>query len=124
MYFVTIKRAGYCMFCTTQREAAAVALTEDQQRVHLLERTSDGYVMRREVPVAEQSHTAIMLRLGRVYQGLMVDMQISNDKLLLRAQAMVASIAGCPEAAAVKALERTDRNIKAAILVADRKSVV
>lgn len=65
MYFVTIKRAGYCMFCTTQREAAAVALTEDQQRVHLLERTSDGYVMRREVPVAEQSHTAIMLRLGR-----------------------------------------------------------
>jgi N-acetylmuramic acid 6-phosphate etherase len=62
--------------------------------------------------------TAIMLRLGRVYQGLMVDMQISNDKLILRAQAMVASIACCPEEAAARALERTDRNIKAGILVA------
>jgi N-acetylmuramic acid 6-phosphate etherase len=34
--------------------------------------------------------TAIMLRLGRVYNGLMVDMQISNDKLQARAEAMIA----------------------------------
>ncbi len=65
MYFVTMKRAGYCLFSVTQREAAAIGLTDDQQRVHLLERTSDGYAMRREVPVAELSHTEIMLRLGR-----------------------------------------------------------
>jgi N-acetylmuramic acid 6-phosphate etherase len=62
--------------------------------------------------------TAIMLRLGRVYKGLMVDMQISNDKLLERAQAMVVSITGCTEAAAAAALEQTGRNVKQAILVA------
>jgi N-acetylmuramic acid 6-phosphate etherase len=62
--------------------------------------------------------TAIMLRLGRVYRGLMVDMQVSNDKLLARAQAMVASLAACSPEVAAHALEQTNHNIKAAILVA------
>jgi N-acetylmuramic acid 6-phosphate etherase len=62
--------------------------------------------------------TAIMLRLGRVYQGLMVDMQISNDKLLARAQRMVATIAGCTPDVAADALETAGRDIKAAILIA------
>jgi N-acetylmuramic acid 6-phosphate etherase len=62
--------------------------------------------------------TAIMLRLGRVYRGMMVDMQISNDKLLKRAQAIVASLAACPDDVAARALEATGRNIKAAVLVA------
>ena len=62
--------------------------------------------------------TAIMLRLGRVYRGLMVDMQISNDKLLARAQAMVARLGDCSPEAAAEALERTNRSIKAAVLVA------
>jgi N-acetylmuramic acid 6-phosphate etherase len=62
--------------------------------------------------------TAIMLRLGRVYKGLMVDMQISNDKLLARGVDMVAKISGCSNEAAEDALAQTDRNIKAAILVA------
>jgi N-acetylmuramic acid 6-phosphate etherase len=62
--------------------------------------------------------TAIMLRLGRVYKGLMVDMQISNDKLQLRAQAMITSITGCSDQKAAEALEQTGRDIKAAILVA------
>jgi hypothetical protein len=64
VYFVTIKRAGYCMFCVTQSERCAIALTDDQQSVHLLERTPDGYVVRRETPVGQHSHTDIMLRLG------------------------------------------------------------
>mgnify|MGYP001582136736 CR=1 FL=1 len=64
MYFVTTKRAGYCLFCVTQSERTAIALTDDQQHVHLLERSADGYVVRRDIGVAEQSHTAIMLRLG------------------------------------------------------------
>lgn len=62
--------------------------------------------------------TTIMLRLGRVYRGLMVDMQISNEKLLARAQAMVSSLAGCAEDEARRALELTNGNIKAAVLVA------
>jgi N-acetylmuramic acid 6-phosphate etherase len=62
--------------------------------------------------------TAIMLRLGRVYNGQMVDMEISNDKLLERARAMLVSITGCTEARAAAALDQTGRNIKQAILVA------
>lgn len=62
--------------------------------------------------------TAIMLKLGRVHAGLMVDMQISNDKLLMRAQAMVAALAACSPETAALALEQTGRNIKAAVLVA------
>ncbi len=38
--------------------------------------------------------TATMLRLGKVYRGLMVDMRVSNSKLRRRAVAMVGEIAG------------------------------
>ncbi len=62
--------------------------------------------------------TAIMLRLGRVYCGLMVDMQISNDKLLARGQAMVASLAACSDDLAAKALLQANNNIKLATLIA------
>jgi N-acetylmuramic acid 6-phosphate etherase len=62
--------------------------------------------------------TAIMLQLGRVYNGLMVDMQISNDKLQARAEAMIVSITGCSNQKAAEALSLTGRDIKSAILVA------
>lgn len=63
--------------------------------------------------------TAIMLRLGRVYKGLMVDMQISNDKLLSRAEAMIVSLSSCSEEVAAQALRLTGNDIKAAVLVAN-----
>lgn len=62
--------------------------------------------------------TAIMTRLGRVYKGLMVNMIVSNKKLERRAVNMVCNISGCEEDLAVAALEKTDQNIKAAVLVA------
>ncbi|MEQ1687706.1 MAG: N-acetylmuramic acid 6-phosphate etherase [Sphingopyxis sp.] len=62
--------------------------------------------------------TAIMLRLGRVYRGLMVDMVISNDKLLARARRIVQQLSGCSAQKAVAAMEMGDRNIKAAVLIA------
>lgn len=62
--------------------------------------------------------TGIMLRLGRVHAGLMVDMRPGNDKLRGRAVEMVARIAGCSPETAEEALRRTDLNIKQAVLVA------
>ncbi len=63
--------------------------------------------------------TAIMLRLGRVHDGLMVDMVVSNDKLHARAVRMVARLAGVEEAQARTALAAAgDRDIKAAVLIA------
>ena len=61
--------------------------------------------------------TGIMLRLGRVYRGMMVNMQMTNAKLKRRAETMVARIAGCSEAQAAAALAQADGDIKTAALV-------
>jgi N-acetylmuramic acid 6-phosphate etherase len=61
--------------------------------------------------------TGIMLRLGRVYRGMMVNMPPTNAKLKRRAESMVARIAGCSEAQAADALEQTQGDIKTAALV-------
>lgn len=62
--------------------------------------------------------TAIMLRLGRVYRGLMVDMVISNDKLLNRAFGIVKTLSNCSEAVAIEAVHKADNDIKTAVLIA------
>jgi N-acetylmuramic acid 6-phosphate etherase len=62
--------------------------------------------------------SGIMLRLGRVYRGMMVNMQPTNAKLKRRAEAMVAQIAHCDPSHATRSLERAEGNIKAAVLLA------
>jgi N-acetylmuramic acid 6-phosphate etherase len=61
--------------------------------------------------------TGIMLRLGRVYRGMMVNMHVANAKLRRRAEDMVMRIAGCDEKTAATALQDTDGDIKLATLV-------
>jgi len=61
--------------------------------------------------------TGIMLRLGRVYRGMMVSMQPANAKLKRRAAAMIVRISGCDDTRAAEALERAGGDIKAAALV-------
>lgn len=60
----------------------------------------------------------VMVRLGRVHDGLMVDMRPTNDKLRARAAAMVAGLAGVTEPQAALALVTTGQRIKPAVLVA------
>lgn len=62
--------------------------------------------------------TQIMVRLGHVHDGLMVDMRPQNQKLRNRACDMVARIADVPHPTAQVALEQTDWRIKPAVLVA------
>src|SRR5262245_14991174 len=62
--------------------------------------------------------SGIMLRLGRVYRGMMVNMPPSNAKLKRRAEAMVAQIAHCDGAHAAGALEQAEGDIKTAVLLA------
>ena len=66
MYFVTTKRPGYALFCMTPSERAAIAVTDDQRRVHLLERSGAEWKVAQDWPVEERSHTDIMTRLGDV----------------------------------------------------------
>jgi N-acetylmuramic acid 6-phosphate etherase len=61
--------------------------------------------------------TGIMLGLGCVYRGMMVNMQLTNAKLKRRAEAMVRRISGCDETQAAHALDQTAGNIKTAALL-------
>lgn len=62
--------------------------------------------------------TGIMLRLGLVHHGLMVNMQVSNAKLRQRAIRMVGTLAEVGPGAAEAALDAGGRDIKTAVLVA------
>ncbi|WP_439406013.1 N-acetylmuramic acid 6-phosphate etherase [Bradyrhizobium sp. DASA03076] len=62
--------------------------------------------------------SGIMLRLGRVYRGMMVNMQPTNAKLKRRAEAMVAQIAERDPSHAARALEQAEGNVKTAVLLA------
>jgi len=61
--------------------------------------------------------TAVMVKLGRVYRGLMVSMRASNAKLLRRAEIIVSQIVGCAENDAAKLVERAEGDVKIAILL-------
>jgi len=62
--------------------------------------------------------TLVMIRIGRVYRGLMVHMRATNAKLRRRAEIMVAQITGCSYKAAVEALSQADGDVKTAALIA------
>lgn len=60
--------------------------------------------------------TVSMIRIGKTYQNLMVDVAASNEKLMVRAASIVIQATGCSADAAKVALNATDHNVKLAIL--------
>ena len=60
--------------------------------------------------------TASMIRIGKTYQTLMVDMNASNDKLLARAVRIVMQATDCTTEVAEAALEHAGNDVKLAIL--------
>lgn len=59
--------------------------------------------------------TAAMVRLGKCYQNLMVDVQASNEKLHARAIRIVMQATGCDSAMAEQALMQAEDSAKKAI---------
>lgn len=59
--------------------------------------------------------SALMVRLGKVYSNLMVDVRVSNAKLRRRAVRLIRLAAGVGEADAEAALAATDGEVKTAI---------
>ena len=59
--------------------------------------------------------TGAMIRLGKVYGNLMVDVRATNEKLRDRAKRIVQAAANCSEAEAVDALEKNNFHAKSAI---------
>jgi len=61
--------------------------------------------------------TAVMVRLGRVYRGLMVNMRARNVKLRRRAEVIVDQLVGCGKRDAERLVERADGDVKLAVLL-------
>ncbi len=61
--------------------------------------------------------TALMVRLGRVYRGQMVDMAARNAKLRARAVRMLQTLSDCTPEAATAALSQADGTVKTALLI-------
>ena len=61
--------------------------------------------------------TGAMVKFGKVYQNLMVDMKASNIKLVDRACRMLMEATGVERAQAEQVLQQTDHEVKPAILM-------
>jgi N-acetylmuramic acid 6-phosphate etherase len=70
--------------------------------------------------------TASMIRMGKSYENLMVDLSVSNEKLAARATRILVEVTGCSMDDAERYLSESRNNVKLALLMAltglDRKS--
>jgi N-acetylmuramic acid 6-phosphate etherase len=65
--------------------------------------------------------TAVMIRLGRVYSNLMIDMPATNEKLRNRAVRMVELVAGVTRSVAAQAIREAEGNARLATVMANKK---
>lgn len=65
----------------------------------------------------------VMIRLGHVHDGLMVDVQAVNAKLERRSEAMLVHLTGCAPEAARDALHRAEGHVKLAVLLVEGAGV-
>jgi N-acetylmuramic acid 6-phosphate etherase len=70
--------------------------------------------------VLNQLSTGVMIRLGRVYSNLMIEMPATNEKLRTRAVRMVELAAGVQRHAAVQAMRDSGGSVKIAAVMARR----
>jgi N-acetylmuramic acid 6-phosphate etherase len=64
--------------------------------------------------------TAVMVRLGKVHDNLMVDLVATNEKLRRRALRLVVQLAGVSEQRARELLERAGGRVKIAVVMASK----
>ncbi len=61
--------------------------------------------------------TGVMVKTGKVYSNLMVNLHLSNEKLVQRAKGIVAQITGADEEEIASLLEQTGRNVPVTIFM-------
>ncbi|MDQ6870795.1 MAG: N-acetylmuramic acid 6-phosphate etherase [Gemmatimonadota bacterium] len=64
--------------------------------------------------------TGAMIRLGKTYGNLMVDLRATNNKLIDRSQRIVMEVCGVSREEAKKLLEQADKSVKTAIVMQKR----
>ena len=62
--------------------------------------------------------TTAMIKIGKVYDNLMVDVRPTNEKLVDRATKIISEISGCDFDRSNKLLKEANNNVKAAIIMA------
>ncbi|HEX3812577.1 MAG TPA: N-acetylmuramic acid 6-phosphate etherase [Mycobacteriales bacterium] len=67
--------------------------------------------------VLNMMSTIIMVRLGKTYGSLMVDLKATNEKLVGRAQRIVSTITGVEETVAAQALQGAGGEVKTAVVM-------
>jgi len=61
--------------------------------------------------------TASMIRMGKVYENLMIDLQMTNKKLVERSKRIVMTITGISYEGAEEYLEKSGRHVKTALVM-------
>ncbi len=59
----------------------------------------------------------VMIRLGHVHEGLMVDVKATNAKLARRSETILRRLTGCGDGEVADALRRANGNVKLAVLL-------
>ena len=62
--------------------------------------------------------TSVMIKLGKVYDNRMIDLSVSNDKLLDRAIGILFDIGSVDKDTAVRLLKKTNGSVKLSLLIA------
>ena len=62
--------------------------------------------------------TSVMIKLGKVYGNRMIDLSVSNDKLLNRAIGILFDIGSVDKDTAVRLLKKTNGSVKLSLLIA------
>lgn len=65
--------------------------------------------------------TGAMIRIGKTYQNYMIDVQMTNEKLVKRGRRIVSEIAGITEEEAEKYIDLSGNNVKTACVMAVKK---
>lgn len=65
--------------------------------------------------------TAAMIRLGKVYENMMIDLQLTNEKLKERAKRIVMTITGVSYDEAASTLKKADGHVKTALVMIKAK---
>ena len=58
-----------------------------------------------------------MVRTGKVYQNLMVDVKTSNEKLITRSENIIMDVTGVERERAQELLKQANQHVKSAILM-------
>lgn len=72
--------------------------------------------------VLNQITTVAMVRLGKVYENLMVDLRATNQKLWDRGARIVATLTGVSRDAAMDLLRRADGRVKVAVVMHHKRA--